>query len=170
MARSCGRLAGVLASSARADEQRGREGRRRWWWMSDRGGIGLASTRRESMATSSKGRFIVRAEIRSSSESIISYGIELTATSIFVVTEWHAAVGTPVSLRLSFPRILEPIDLPARISDIRIAGEPGELGGIRLTFDGGSSEVAGKLIALLDRVNAPFARSSEEVPYRVLLV
>ena len=122
------------------------------------------------MAISSKGRFIVRAEIRSSSESIISYGIELTATSIFVVTEWHAAIGTPVSLRLSFPRILEPIDLPARISDIRIAGEPGELGGIRLTFDGGSSEVAGKLVALLERVNAPFARSSEEVPYRVLLV
>src|SRR6185503_661762 len=109
------------------------------------------ASRRESMATSSKGRFIVRAEIRSSSESVISYGIELTATSIFVVTEWHAAIGTPVSLRLS----------SARISDIRIAGEPGELGGIRLTFDGGSSEVAGKLIALLDRVNAPFARSSE---------
>ena len=123
------------------------------------------------MATSSKGRFIVRAEIRSSSESIISYGIELTATSIFVVTEWHAAVGTPVSLRLSFPRILEPIDLPARISDIRIAGEPGELGGIRLTFDGGSSEVASKLVALLERVNAPLARSTgEAVPCRVLLV
>ncbi|HEY0993077.1 MAG TPA: response regulator [Kofleriaceae bacterium] len=86
------------------------------------------------------------------------------------MTEWHAAIGTPVSLRLSFPRILEPIDLPARISDIRIAGEPGELGGIRLTFDGGSSEVAGKLVALLERVNAPFARSSEDVPCRVLLV
>jgi DNA-binding response OmpR family regulator len=123
------------------------------------------------MAISSKGRFIVRAEIRSSNESIISYGIELTATSIFVVTEWHAAIGTPVSLRLSFPRILEPIDLPARISDIRIAGEPGELGGIRLTFDGGSSEVADKLVALLERVNAPLTRSpGEAVPCRVLLV
>src|SRR5262245_36511472 len=123
------------------------------------------------MAASSKGRFIVRAEIRSSSESIVSYGIELTATSIFVVTEWHAAIGTRVALRLSFPRILEPIDLPARISDIRIAGEPGELGGIRLTFDGGSSEVADKLVALLERVNAPVVRSTGgEVPCRVLLV
>ena len=71
------------------------------------------------MATSSKGRFIVRAEIRSSSETVISYGIELTATSIFVVTEWHAAIGTPVSLRLSFPRILEPIDVNFFVRNLR---------------------------------------------------
>ncbi|HSR95464.1 MAG TPA: response regulator [Kofleriaceae bacterium] len=123
------------------------------------------------MAASSKGRFIVRAEIRSSSGSVISYGLDLTQTSVFVVTEWHASIGTPVSVRLSFPRILEPIDLPARISDIRIAGEPGELGGIRLTFDGGSIEVAGKLRALLERVNAPVARApGDDRPCRVLLV
>jgi hypothetical protein len=91
---------------------------------------------------------------------VISYGLDLTQTSIFVVTEWHAAIGTPVSVRLSFPRILEPIDIPARISDIRIAGEPGELGGIRLTFDGGSREVAATLKALLERVNAPCCSST----------
>jgi DNA-binding response OmpR family regulator len=123
------------------------------------------------MAVASRGRFIVRAEIRSSSETVISYGLDLTATSIFVVTEWHAAIGSPVSVRLSFPRILEPIDIPARISDIRIAGEPGELGGVRLTFDGGSRETADKLRALLGRVNAPAARSADEDrPCRVLLV
>src|SRR5215470_10932456 len=120
----------------------------------------------------SKGRFIVRAEIRSSKEHVISYGRDLTATSIFVVTEWHAAIGTPVSLRLSFPRILEPpVDIPARISDVRISGEPGELGGIRLTFDGGSTEVAARLVALLDRVNSPLARSGrDDHPCRVLFV
>ncbi|MGH9889323.1 MAG: response regulator, partial [bacterium] len=102
---------------------------------------------------------------------MISYGLDLTQTSVFVVTDWHASIGTPVSVRLSFPRILEPIDLPARISDIRIAGEPGELGGIRLTFDGGSSEVAGKLRALLERVNAPAPRApGDDRPCRVLLV
>jgi DNA-binding response OmpR family regulator len=127
------------------------------------------------MAAVSKGRFIVRAEIRSSSESVISYGLDLTATSIFVVTEWHAAIGTAVSVRLSFPRILEPIDLPARISDIRIAGEPGELGGIRLTFDGGSRDAVGKLKALLERAHGPVASlapgsRSDDRPCRVLLV
>jgi DNA-binding response OmpR family regulator len=129
------------------------------------------------MAAVSKGRFIVRAEIRSPSESVISYGLDLTATSIFVVTEWHAAIGTAVSLRLSFPRILEPIDIPARISDIRIAGEPGELGGIRLTFDGGSREAVVTLKALLERAHAPRAplapgsrSTGDDRPCRVLLV
>jgi len=30
---------------------------------------------------------------------------------------------------LSFPLILDPVDLVARIADIRVAGEPGEPGG-----------------------------------------
>ncbi len=123
------------------------------------------------MAITNRGRFIVRAEIRSSKDTVISYGFDLTSTSIFVVTEWHAAIGTPVSLRLSFPRILEPIDIAARISDIRIAGEPGEPGGIRLAFDAGAGEVGARLAALLERVNAPIAMSSpEDRPCRVLLV
>jgi DNA-binding response OmpR family regulator/Tfp pilus assembly protein PilZ len=108
------------------------------------------------MATASKGRFIVRAEIRSSSDSstssVISYGFDLTATSIFVVTEWHDAIGTPVSLRLSFPRILEPVDIAARISDIRVAGEPGEPGGIRLAFEPGGGAARSRLSALLEQV------------------
>jgi DNA-binding response OmpR family regulator len=123
------------------------------------------------MAIATRDRFIVRAEIRSSSESVVSYGFDLTATSIFVVTEWHAAIGTSVSVRLSFPKILDPIDIPARISDIRVAGEPGEPGGIRLEFDTIGSVVGTKLNALLERVNAPFVPSTiEGRPCRVLLV
>jgi len=123
------------------------------------------------MALANWGRFIVRAEIHSSSESVVSYGFDLTETSIFVVTEWHAAVGTPVSVRLSFPKILEPIDVPARIGDIRVAGEPGEPAGIGLVFDTTSSDVRGKLASLLERVNAPLTFTAvEDRPCRVLLV
>jgi DNA-binding response OmpR family regulator len=122
------------------------------------------------MATASKGRFIVRAEIRSSSDTVISYGFDLSASSIFVVTEWHAAIGTQVSLRLSFPRILDPIDLSARISDIRVAGEPGEPGGIRLTFEPGARASKARLTALLDEINAPVARKPADGPCRVLFV
>jgi DNA-binding response OmpR family regulator len=122
------------------------------------------------MAIANKARLFVRAEIRTPTESVISYGFDLTETSIFVVTEWHAAIGTPVALRMSFPRILEPIDVTARITDIRIAGEPGEPGGIRLVFDPESGDDA-KLTSLLDRVSAPQeAAVSEERPCRVLLV
>jgi DNA-binding response OmpR family regulator/Tfp pilus assembly protein PilZ len=123
------------------------------------------------MAIANWGRFIVRAEIRSLSERVVSYGFDLTATSIFVVTEWHAAIGTAVSLRLSFPKILEPIDVAARITDIRVAGEPGEPGGIRLVFDTEASDVSARLASLLERVHAPFALPlDEDRPCRVLLV
>jgi DNA-binding response OmpR family regulator/Tfp pilus assembly protein PilZ len=123
------------------------------------------------MAIANNARFIVRAEIRTPQDSVISYGFDLTETSIFVVTEWHAAIGTQVALRLSFPRILEPIDVTARICDIRIAGEPGEPGGIRLMFDPDAGEVGDKLTALLDRVTAPREVTVQsERPCRVLLV
>jgi DNA-binding response OmpR family regulator len=123
------------------------------------------------MAIANKARFFVRAELRTSNETVISYGFDLTATSIFVVTEWHAAIGTPVALRLSFPRILEPIDITARIGDIRVAGEPGEPGGIRLMFDPGAGDVEDKLGSLLDRVSAPHdGTDTEDRPCRVLLV
>jgi len=123
------------------------------------------------MAAASRDRFIVRAEINAGGETVISYGFDLTASSVFVVTEWHAPIGTPVSLRLSFPRILEPIDVPARIGDIRVAGEPGEPAGIRLVFDRAGGEVGEDLVSLLDRANAPTGEPGEEDrPYRVLLV
>ncbi len=119
------------------------------------------------MAAANTDRFIVRAEIRASGDPVISYGFDLTASSIFVVTEWHAPIGTAVSLRLSFPRILEPVDLVARISDIRVAGEPGEPGGIRLTFD--DPAVGKKLMSQLERVEVP-GEPVPDRPYRVLLV
>lgn len=126
------------------------------------------------MAIATRDRFIVRAEIRSSnssSEGVVSYGYDLTTTSIFVVTEWHAAIGTPVTVRLSFPRILDPIDILSRISDIRVAGQPGEPGGIRLEFDTSSGEVSETLTALIERANAPFVpKAIDGRPCRVLLV
>jgi len=117
------------------------------------------------MAAANSERFIVRAELRADDDTVISYGFDLTASSVFVVTEWNAPIGTSVALRLSFPTILEPIDVVARISDIRVAGEPGEPGGIRLSFD--EAEVGAKVMAQLERSD-PVATSDR--PYRVLLV
>jgi DNA-binding response OmpR family regulator/Tfp pilus assembly protein PilZ len=121
------------------------------------------------MSAANRDRFIVRAEIHAGDESVISYGFDLTSSSIFVVTEWSAPIGTAVSLRLSFPRILEPIDFMARIADIRVAGEPGEPGGIRLVFD--ETDVGGRLMTQLEHAQATSeAGSIEDRPYRVLLV
>lgn len=121
------------------------------------------------MAIANKDRFFLRAEIRSSTDRVVSYAIDLTASSVFVVTEWHAKVGTPVALQLSFPRILEPIEIAARISDIRIAGEPGDRGGVKLEFDPGAGDVRARLVSLLEQVSAPLT-PDESHPCRVLLV
>src|SRR5215510_407068 len=118
------------------------------------------------MAAANSERFIVRAELRADDETVISYGFDLTASSVFVVTEWNAPIGTSVSLRLSFPTILEPIDVVARIADIRVAGEPGEPGGIRLAY--AEAGVGAKLMAQLERSDPP--GSVVDRPYRVLLV
>jgi len=119
------------------------------------------------MAAANSERFIVRAEVRAADETVISYGFDLTASSVFVVTEWHAPIGTPVSVRLSFPRILEPNDVVARVADIRVAGEPGEPGGVRLAFD--EADVGARLIAQLERASDP-PDPAVDRPYRVLLV
>jgi DNA-binding response OmpR family regulator len=122
------------------------------------------------MAVANNGQLIVRAEVHADHDSVVSYGMDLTASSVFVVTEWHAAIGTPVEVRLSFPRILEPITLKAAIGDIRIAGEPGEPGGVRLVFTPGQAEI-GLLAELLDRLASPVPNAiTEERPCRVLLV
>ncbi len=41
-------------------------------------------------------RFIVRAELRTQDETIVSYGYDLTPGSVFVVTDWPAPLGTRV--------------------------------------------------------------------------
>ncbi len=117
------------------------------------------------MAAANRDRFIVRAELRAGNDSVISYGFDLTSSSVFVVTEWNAPVGTAVSLRLSFPRILDPIDVTARIADIRVAGEPGEPAGVGLVFDEASAGAC-----LLDELECGEVSPVAERPYRVLLV
>jgi CheY-like chemotaxis protein len=118
------------------------------------------------MTTAPAGRFILRAEIQSSSEIVISYGFELTPSSIFVVTEWRAPIGASVSLRLSFPRVLEPIVVSAKIENIRVAGAPGEFAGLDLSF-----EACAPIRVLLDELKTPVSLPQAAIPtYRVLLV
>ncbi len=45
-------------------------------------------------------RLILRAEVRSGTDFVVASGLQLSAESVFVVTDWHAPVDTPVSVRL----------------------------------------------------------------------
>jgi len=99
-------------------------------------------------ANADETRFILRAEVRAGDEVVVTYAYELSACSAFVATEWIAAVGSDVALRLSFPRLLEPIDLVARVEEQCAPSGPGVPAGLRLRFEPNE-----RLTALLARAN-----------------
>ena len=63
---------------------------------------------------------LLRAEIRSEAGTVVSYARELTFTSIFVVADWLPPVDTEVDLQLSFPSLVDPLQVRARVNDHRI--------------------------------------------------
>jgi DNA-binding response OmpR family regulator len=115
-------------------------------------------------------RFMLRAEIRCSGQTVISSGFELTEHTIFVVTEWHPPGEAAVSLRLSFPRLVEPVELTARVVERRASGGPGEPGGLVLAFEDGSRDAAAALAWEVRRLCASAAAKPPDTTYRVLLV
>jgi CheY-like chemotaxis protein len=110
-------------------------------------------------------RFLVRAEIRAGRESAITYGFDLTAKSVFVVTEWKPPIGSQIALRLSFLDVVPPIDLVASVDASREQGNPGDPSGLWLTF---AEEP--KVSALLDRTRRVREAPRTDRKYRVLLV
>lgn len=115
-------------------------------------------------------RFILRAElvgIDVARESIVTYAYELTAESVFVVTDWVAPEGTRAVVRLGLPRALAPVEIPVRVVEHRLAGAPGELGGVRLAFERADPARAAAIDALLAEATRPAAHAGV---YRVLLV
>ena len=113
---------------------------------------------------------LLRAEIRSARETVVCYARELTRSSIFVVTDWRPPIETEVHLRISFPTLLEPLDLEARVHEHRAAQGLGSPAGLAFHFDSPAARAA--IAELLVRVGlgpsstpAPAARE-----YRVLLV
>ncbi|MBX3155175.1 MAG: response regulator [Deltaproteobacteria bacterium] len=110
-------------------------------------------------------RFILRAEISTGDETVVSYAYDLTPVSVFVVTDWHPELDTWVAVRLSFPRLLEPVELAARVADHRPAGAPGDTAGIVLAFDRQRA-----LAGLLAEVEAARTLASDRRRYRMLLV
>jgi CheY-like chemotaxis protein len=112
-------------------------------------------------------RFIVRAEIVTPHEAIVSYGYDLVPSSVFVVTEWSAPIGTRVRVRLSLPRTVEPVELAAKVAELRAPGAPGELGGVRLELEAEGAHVALSGLLAVAGASPPDGGSST---YRALVV
>jgi DNA-binding response OmpR family regulator len=112
---------------------------------------------------------MLRVEFDDSVEKFTTCALELTSTSVFVVTDWMAPLDTKVSLRLSFLDVIEPVDAIARVTELRVAGAPGDLAGAVLRFEPCSQP---RIAALVERLET--AASTEDPgaqqPLRVLLV
>lgn len=108
-------------------------------------------------------RFVLRAELRCQDETDISYAFDVTPSSAFVATDLPAPHGGEVMLRLSFPRLLEPVELTARIDEQLEPSGPGAPAGLRLSF-----EPHERLSALL--VRASDASNVAQRPCRILFV
>jgi DNA-binding response OmpR family regulator len=102
---------------------------------------------RESLRTrADEHRFILRAELSRGDECEVSYAFDIKTSSVFVATDMIADVGSTLSLRLSFPRLLEPVELAARVESHVAPSGPGAPAGLRLAF-----EPQARLTALVER-------------------
>lgn len=113
---------------------------------------------------------LLRAEIRSAKESLVSYARELTSSSVFVVTDWRPPLHTEVRLRISFPSLVEPIDVTAHVSGHRSAAGIGKPAGIKLAFSTESAEARKAIDDVVRRISTPPDESPDARTYRVLLV
>lgn len=90
---------------------------------------------RSLLASATDNRFVLRAELSRDGDTAISYAFDITPHSAFVATDWHGSQGDAIALRLSFPRLLEPVELVARIEELCAPSGPGAPGGMRVSFE-----------------------------------
>jgi CheY-like chemotaxis protein len=115
--------------------------------------------------------FLLRAEILSAKETVISYARELTRRSVFVVTDWMPPVGTEVTLRISFPSLFDPVEQRARVSEHRASAGVGGPAGLTFTFEFDSDAGRSLIESVVARLDAGSrASATTERQYRVLLV
>ena len=110
---------------------------------------------------------LLRAEIRSESGILVSYARELTFTSIFVVTDWLPPIDTEVDLRLSFPSLVDPLDVRARVADHRPAQGVGSPAGLAFRFE---APARNEIAKLLERVFPPLRSEAPRAALRTVRV
>ncbi len=111
---------------------------------------------------------LLRAEIRSDRETVVSYARDLTRTSVFVVTDWHPALGTEVRLRISLATLVEPFEIRARVSGYKASIGVGAPAGLTFDFTLDSPASRDAVERALTRLS-PLAGAAVR-DYRVLLV
>jgi CheY-like chemotaxis protein len=124
-----------------------------------------------------EGRVLLRAEVEHGGSTTVAHTLEVSSDHLLIQMDRWPAVGTHVLVRLSFPRLLEPLALTGRVARHHAPAAPGDVAGITVGLDHDTSAAASRadLAALLARINAP--APDEAAPavaptdeYRILLV
>lgn len=87
------------------------------------------------MATSGERSAILRAEVLRDGHVEVTCAIEMTETSVFILSDSLPPLGHPVRLHLSFPRMLRPLVVEAFVAQIRMGGGPGAPAGYFAQFE-----------------------------------
>jgi len=89
--------------------------------------------------------------------------------SVFVRTDHRLAIGEPVRVRLSFPGLVETLELEATVASRTLDSGPGEPAGLTLAFALRDGE-HDALRALLGRVDPQGEPQEGTAPYHVVLI
>lgn len=98
-------------------------------------------------------------------ESVLDYTENLSAGGLFIRTEREFELGERVTLVVSFPQLLEPIELQVEVVRRR-AAEGGASAGVAVCVPADRAQDRAKLAEVAERIGAPRAEPS----FRVLLV
>jgi uncharacterized protein (TIGR02266 family) len=99
-------------------------------------------------------------------ESVLDYTENLSAGGLFIRTEREFEVGERVTLVVSFPQLLEPLELQVEVLRRR-AASPGAPPGVAVHVPPDRTEDRARLTEVAERIGAPHGK---DPAYRVLLV
>jgi uncharacterized protein (TIGR02266 family) len=99
-------------------------------------------------------------------ESVLDYTENLSAGGLFIRTEREFQLGERVTLVVSFPQLLEPLELQVEVVRVR-AGAAGAPPGVAVAVPDDRPEQRAKLTAVAERIGAP---RGKDAGFRVLLV
>jgi CheY-like chemotaxis protein len=95
---------------------------------------------------------MLRAEILRGGDSEVTCALEMTDRSVFIVTERLPPIGESVHLRLSFPRMVRPLLVGGRVTQVRMSTGQGQPAGFVAEFEVESDDEQTKLGDLARRL------------------
>lgn len=113
---------------------------------------------------------LLRAELVHAGVPIVAHTVELSESMVFVKTHHDAYIGDKVTLRLSFPGLLERSAFETQVVSHRLPSGPGQPGGLVLGFVFRSDTEREQLAALMRRLRGDDLEEAAPAAYRILLV